>query len=404
MLEPGPAYPAARSAAGPLEAYFARLVAGASARGEHELAPVPPARVIETIIDAAFWASLRREEGNSPRISLAYLAPAVAGAPLRFARPLPLDAAALTRLAPAVVQPGIHLGVWEEEGGGDLRVWGATRGIPGATFVLEVVQPGLLVVKHRRAQPFGKFGNVAVLEGDRVRLVDEAAASLPDCPELLASLLGFNTPAGWGDSVNILVQVAAAMRSHARGGTLLVVPSGSASWRESVLQPIAYEVAPRFAELAILAQAAAESTTTPPAETPAAGPSAANAEIDPDGPARRDALQTAVETIAGLTAVDGATIISDRFELLGFGAKIHRRDHAPSVETVTVTEPVIGDAPSLLHVGDLGGTRHLSAAQFIHDQHDALALVASQDGRFTVLAWSPCEDSVHAHRVEVLLM
>jgi len=52
----------------------------------------------------------------------------------------------------------------------------------------------------------------------------------------------------------------------------------------------------------------------------------------------------------------------------------------------------------------LGGTRHLSAAQFIHDQHDAVALVASQDGRFTVFAWSPCEDSVHAHRVETLLL
>jgi hypothetical protein len=30
--------------------------------------------------------------------------------------------------------------------------------------------------------------------------------------------------------------------------------------------------------------------------------------------------------------------------------------------------------------------------------------VASQDGRFTVFAWSPCENMVHAHRVETLLM
>jgi hypothetical protein len=30
--------------------------------------------------------------------------------------------------------------------------------------------------------------------------------------------------------------------------------------------------------------------------------------------------------------------------------------------------------------------------------------VASQDGRFTVFAWSPCENMVHAHRVEVLLV
>jgi hypothetical protein len=52
----------------------------------------------------------------------------------------------------------------------------------------------------------------------------------------------------------------------------------------------------------------------------------------------------------------------------------------------------------------LGGTRHLSAAQFVHDQQDAIALVASQDGRFTVFAWSPCEGTVHAHRIDALLL
>jgi hypothetical protein len=60
--------------------------------------------------------------------------------------------------------------------------------------------------------------------------------------------------------------------------------------------------------------------------------------------------------------------------------------------------------PETVHPTRLGGTRHLSAAQFVHDQRDAMALVASQDGRFTVFAWSPCEDVVHAHRVEALLL
>jgi hypothetical protein len=52
----------------------------------------------------------------------------------------------------------------------------------------------------------------------------------------------------------------------------------------------------------------------------------------------------------------------------------------------------------------LGGTRHLSAAQFVQDQQDAIALVASQDGRFTVFAWSPVHGMVHAHRMETLLL
>jgi len=46
----------------------------------------------------------------------------------------------------------------------------------------------------------------------------------------------------------------------------------------------------------------------------------------------------------------------------------------------------------------------LSAAQFVHDQRDASALVASQDGRFTIFTWSPSQECVHAHRVEALLL
>ena len=71
---------------------------------------------------------------------------------------------------------------------------------------------------------------------------------------------------------------------------------------------------------------------------------------------------------------------------------------------MVVTEPIEGDAAVPMHPSPLGGTRHLSAAPFAQDQHDALAMVASQDGRFRLFAWSPCENMVHAHRVEVLLL
>jgi hypothetical protein len=117
-----------------------------------------------------------------------------------------------------------------------------------------------------------------------------------------------------------------------------------------------------------------------------------------------DGIGRLVETIAGLTAVDGATIMSDRFVLLAFGAKIGRREGHGAVERVVVTEPVDDDVPSLLMPTQLGGTRHLSAAQFVHDQHDAIALVASQDGRFTVFAWSAARSMVRAHRIEALLL
>jgi hypothetical protein len=71
---------------------------------------------------------------------------------------------------------------------------------------------------------------------------------------------------------------------------------------------------------------------------------------------------------------------------------------------VRVSEPVANALATEVEPSQLGGTRHLSAAPFNHDQPDALTLVASQDGRFTVFAWSPKEAMVHAHRIEVLLL
>ena len=367
------------NAAGPrVAAHFARHIEAAQRNGQ-PAAPAPSVGTIETMIDAAFWASLRREESYTPRISLAYLPPEQSQRPLLLERPIPLDPALLAKIAPAVERAGIHLGVWSRNG--ELCVWGTTRTIPMYCFVLEVMSPGLLVVKHHRGEEAVKFINVAVLEGDRLKMIDEHASSLPDCPPLLTSLLGFDAPASWAQSLNVLVQLAASMRAHGRGGALLVVPPATNTWRQSIVQPILYSVLPYFSELTELMN-------------------------DPATERRRwqEAFARAVDGVAGLTAVDGATIITDRYELLAFGAKIGRRDGAPRIESVIVTEPIEGAAATTMNPSEMGGTRHLSAAQFVHDQRDAVALVASQDGRFTIFAWSPCESTVHAHRVEALLL
>jgi hypothetical protein len=385
----GPGYTAAHAIAPRVEAHFARLLSTERSSPILRQASQPDAEAIAAIIDAAFWASLRREEGYVPKISLALLSPEQAVHPLIFERALALKPSALARVAPAVERPGIHLGVWREEG--TLRVWGTTRSIPTFCFVLEVIAPGLLVVKHHRSEG-GKFVNVAVLEGDQVKVIDEQASNLPDCPTLLTTLLGFGRGGPRAGTANILVQLAVSMRAHERGGSLLVVPAATETWRESIVEPISYSVVPIFPELAELADHAS---------------SVEREEPDEGGVRRRlwqDALDEAIHAVAGLTAVDGASVLTDRYEVVAFGAKIGRRDGWPAVERIAVTEPIEGGAAAIVHPTRLGGTRHLSAAQFVQDQRDAVALVASQDGRFTVFAWSSCEDMVHAHRVEALLL
>ena len=91
------------------------------------------------------------------------------------------------------------------------------------------------------------------------------------------------------------------MRRHGHGASLLVVPSGTEGWRELIAQPTSYAMAPPFRALAEL--------------------------LDRRGRRRRGTrCATLVDAIAGLTAVDGAAILTQRFELLAFGATIRRRE------------------------------------------------------------------------------
>jgi hypothetical protein len=375
-MEPEAAYPAARIVSPKVHAYFTRQRAETGANGNGRLATLPDVATIQAIVDAAFWASLRREEGFIPKISLAFLSPDETYSALFFERPLPLDPGILTRVAPAVEPPGIHLGV--SAGPGGLAVWGATRAIPSLCLVVEVASPGLIVIKHHSSETTGKFINVAVLEGDQVKIVDERAAAIPDCPALLTALLGSDSPAAWVQSVNVLVQLAVSMRVHGRGGLLLVVPALGDAWRESIVSPMPFAVSPPYSGLAELARSATEDDT--------------------------GRLIRMVDAVAGLTAVDGAVVLTDQYDVLGFGAKITRRRGHALVDQVLVSEPIEGGAATLVSPDKLGGTRHLSAAQFVQDQQDCAALVASQDGRFTVFEWSPCETMVHAHRIEALLL
>lgn len=374
-----PSYPAARIVAARIQPHLARHVASRP-EGQSEPTPQPDEQTAEALVDAAFWASLRRQEGYAPKISLAFLAGSQAGRCLNFERPLPLAPEGLTRLSPAVERPGIHLGVWRDNG--ELSVWGTTRSLPPFCFVLEVIAPGLLVIKQSRGEESGKFINVAVLEGDQIKVLDHSAV-MPGCPAPLTAMLAFESPTSPSQSLSLLTQLAVSMRAHGRGGLLLVVPSNTEAWRESIVHPIQYSVSPPFSELAEMIRE------------------------EPGTKSRRrweDALRRAIDALAGLTAIDGATIINDQYELLAFGAKIGRRGDWPRVEQIIVTEPIEEAAAEIVHPAQLGGTRHLSAAQFAQDQRDAIAVVASQDGKFTLFSWSPCEEMVHGHRVEALLL
>ncbi|TSD67045.1 hypothetical protein FFF34_006505 [Inquilinus sp. KBS0705] len=376
-----PTYLPARMVAHTIETHFKKHQLAAQQIRDHNIASAPVSTIIEAVIDIAFWASLRREEGKSPLISLALLQPTESEKPLILGQKLRLTPQNLIKLAPAVEQPGIHLGVWPE--GDDIFIWGTTHTIPAICFVLEVVEPGLLVIKHRRVDGFGKFVNIAVLQGDNIKVLDEVTMGVADCPALLTSLNNMPLPSYMGESFNVLVQLAASMRLHGRGGLVLIVPTGTTKWQESIVNPVKYPVKPPYnaiADLLMLSE-----------------PERKKLEW-------QESLLQAIDLIGGFTAVDGATIITDKYDLLAFGAKAARSKNSTPVGEIIITEPVADGKAIRVHPAQNGGSRHLAAAQFVNDQHDAVALVASQDGQFTVFAWSQQLNMVHAHRIDVLLL
>lgn len=375
-----PVYLPVRDASPKMFDRLARLHGEVAEAGRPAGAPLPQPHVIEVLVGTAFWASLRREEGYWPTLSLAWLPPEDVANAMVFARPVPFEPRALTRLAPALERPGIHLGVWGD--GGGPSVWGATRSLPDLCLVIETVEPGLIVAKYNRGAGRGKFGNLAVFEGDTVKLVDETVVGGRGAIDVLSALTKVEVPDEPDRPADALVQLALSMRSHGHGGTLLVVPEGS-GWQRSIVAPIPYRMAKPFDRVADLVRLSTSGADTE---------------------SWLDDLRLAIAGLAGLTAVDGATVMNTRLDLLAFGAKIRRPDGAEQVEEVTLLEPVSGHRPLVVGPDALGGTRHRSAAQFAQDQQEALALVASQDGRFTIFRWSAPRQQVEAHRIETLLV
>ena len=97
-----------------------------------------------------------------------------------------------------------------------------------------------------------------------------------------------------------------------------------------------------------------------------------------------EAILEVSQLLGALADVDGAVVLTDRFELLGFGGEI--TGHLP--EIVRVRHALDLEASFFEEVPiDSVGTRHRSAYRFCAQERDALAIVVSQDGAVQFVAW-----------------
>ena len=125
------------------------------------------------------------------------------------------------------------------------------------------------------------------------------------------------------------------------------------------------------------------------------------ADIEKDGGAfsetaraARSELDRLARIFAQLTAVDGATLITRELNVVGFGAKLKNAPNSSEPLKIYKIDPLDHDEWFMpVELSSLGGMRHQSAARFVHNHHDSLAFVVSQDGNVTAFVWQDAENS-----------
>jgi hypothetical protein len=317
----------------------------------------PSKEHIRSLIEEAFWASLEREEGRHHRFCIAVCPEDSVDEPFLFKPKVPFDSEHLAKLSPALQAERIVIGVWPEMD--NLKIWGFwpaqmsdsslsfRSGAPRRPLV-KVVYAGQVLFEFH-AFPHSAFVRV-LFTGKQAEDIEPSVDPLSNAlysvlgsrPEELDRFLAFR-------------DIAIHMRSHGHGGTLLIVRSDDQSWQESV-DCRAHEI------------------------------------LRYDRPNKG----SLTESIAQLTAIDGATIVTYDLTVLGFGVKIHPRtdQRNPKAEPlemdkVRVSKPFKQHRSEFKKVSELNwGTRHGSAARFVLDQQNgAMAIVASQDGGLSIFEW-----------------
>lgn len=366
---------------------------------------------LEALFDVAYHASFLRNEERpvacrilvSGRSTLPVEDGPPSGLlPIAFTAPRRLDEDELRRVAPAANFYRALVGV-EESGAGELSAWGLLQSGPRwmqpsrggrarepmmpRSLAVRIVRPGHIVVSCGNQE-------IAELRGGRLSdftldvfrsawlpglfaaeremmAAEHRASARPSLePQVAAALTGLLAQ-------QMVKRVVATIRAAHHGGTILTVPADCPG--ERYLHPrYAFDDGPprrrfRALVLAILERLARRATET---GTPASPESYLHeddgliAELD-------EGLFEMSHLIAALAQVDGAVVLTKRFEILGFGAEI--AGGLPAVTHVRRGLDLEADSFGTEIVDDVG-TRHRSAYRLGEALPGALAIVVSQDG------------------------
>jgi hypothetical protein len=379
------------------------------------LCTLPDAAVLERLLSTAYQATLLREEERPVTFRLIFGPPAAypeeAGPPeglhrLAFTQPRPFTEHELRRLSPAAKYHRSLVGV-DRGSDGALVIWGilqsgprwldSVRGgrrslqtLPASKLVVRGTGPGRIAVASG-ALTLGEIraGQISAPSSDLFESKWLPAMFKPERDELLALHEQARRESGeaWAeidpDLTHVLSQhmvrriISTILAAH-HGGTLIVLPSDTGASVTSNLLRMKYafpdaEPRRRFRTLVrqiLTTLASGGGAARVGWSTYAASTSGALASLD-------EAVFEVSHLVAGLADVDGAVVLTKRFEVLGFGAEI--AGDFPDVRTVLRATDLEGEGREEETVEGVG-TRHRSAYRLCSSVPGALVIVISQDG------------------------
>lgn len=342
------------------------------------------------ILESAFDASLRQEEGKHHRFSIVVSPPEAVFAQLKsphtgnhhhgsfsdvFSFVSPIEINKLAKYAPAFENTNRKMRVWFNDDN-KIVIWGAAtssyfdyRGLEISAFAA-----GQLLIQRELPSPAFPRQLLTFSHLERITRTSPLFQLLRDKPFSTVEHAKPNLilAAHFRRLYGLFIDIVNRMSAHGHGGTLLVVPNG------------------------FKLEASLDCPTRPSREyTFIEEMLRRDGKEDEFAVSRRDPSHYTKDSnfIAQLTAIDGASVITKELAVLAIGSKIRSSDVPSQIfiqnpfQTEQETTAFNGAKGKLSNLEGLGGTRHQSAARFVYENRklNAFAIVASQDGRVSII-------------------
>lgn len=383
----------------------------------HRLAQLPQEHHLRQLFDIAFHASLMRDEDRQVTFRLIFgdpgLLPPDEGPPsglmpLNLDRPRPFNEQEIRRLSMAAMFFRSMIGVCPSSHH-DLQIWGMV--VSGTRWLSSIAggryhgapEPDSLVIRSlgpgRLTIHLGR-NRIATLAGGRI---ESKAFDLFESKwlqniftEVRSSFLN-EAFGGYTDAkyvpvdvdfvrmmtYNIILRALAVVRDGRHGGTMVIIdPDDEANLRDPAaavrFKYLIGDCPARRRYAHMLTQAILRlSNLASDLSRPSAGWSEYQTLMDTELSDLDEALFEFAHFLADLMAVDGALVVTQALELVGFGAEL--RYEAPNLRSVRHALDLEGEIWANEPLDNVG-TRHRAVYRFCKGYPNCLAIVVSQDG------------------------